>query len=135
MRYPVRQPRQSSRQLSGFPTVILGLCALGFCAGASALTLSPAHLAAAERLGCVLADDALGQLDESQFNRRFDAAVRGFDEESVDVIYAKALGYIDGLLFSAPPGADPKQRLKSFSSSSRCRATASLDADSRRVAL
>ncbi len=64
-----------------------------------ALTLSPDHLAAAESLSCVLAEDALGYLDEDQFNSRFDASVTGFNEQAVDVIYAKALGYIDGLLF------------------------------------
>jgi hypothetical protein len=90
-----------------------------------ALTLSPDHLAAAESLSCVLAEDALGYLDEEQFNERFDASVVGFDEPAVDVIYAKALGYIDGLLFGVTSGAEGEaaSRLEAYSASSRCSAS------------
>jgi len=89
---------------------------------AYALTLSGEHLAAAEDLSCVLAEDALGRLDEQQFNRRFDAAVLGFDEASVDVIYAKALGYIDGLLFGLSEEArgEAAGRLERFSQGPQC---------------
>ena len=100
-----------------------------FClsaAAAQALTLSSAHLDAAQQLGCVLADDALGYLDENQFNDRFDEAVAGFDDEAVDVIYAKALGYIDGLLFGIADGeaSEASRRLLAFSASGRCEAAA-----------
>lgn len=88
-----------------------------------ALTLSPAHLAAAQQLGCVLADDALGALSEEQFNRRFDSAVDGFSESAVDIIYAKALGTIDGLLFGVTSqDGEASQRLRSFRRSERCSA-------------
>ncbi|GEM_PF-6157971 len=89
-----------------------------------ALTLSSAELAAAERLGCVLADDALGYLNEDQFNERFDNAVEGFGEAQIDVIYAKALGYIDGLLFGVSSGDEREagSRLHSYRSSGRCAA-------------
>lgn len=90
---------------------------------AQALTLSPAHLAAAQRLGCVLADDALGALSEDQFNRRFDSAVEGFSEGAVDIIYAKALGTIDGLLFGiSSQGGEASRRLREFRHSQRCSA-------------
>jgi len=115
-------------------TVVLVACAVGSVPG-QALTLSPAHLEAAERLGCVLADDALGQLDEAQFNRRFDAAVRGFDDRAVDVIYAKALGYVDGLLFGASMGPEAEQRLRAFAGSSSCTARAASGGGRRSVAL
>lgn len=89
---------------------------------ANALTLSSGELMAAKELGCVLAEDALGYLNESQFNNRFDAAVADFSEEQTDVIYAKALGYIDGLLFGVPNGeeAAAAQRLEALSSSEAC---------------
>jgi len=90
---------------------------------AQALTLSPAHLEAAQRLGCVLADDALGALSEDQFNQRFDSAVEGFSEGAVDVIYAKALGTIDGLLFGvSSQGGEAARRLREFRRSQRCSA-------------
>lgn len=93
----------------------------------SALTLSSTELAAAKQLGCVLAEDALGYLNEDQFNQRFDGVVDAFSEQQVDVIYAKALGYIDGLLFGVPSGESrvAMQRLQSYSSSEACLSGAS----------
>ena len=111
------------------------LVSLLVAAPLKALTLSPAHLEAAERLGCVLADDALGQLDDAQFNQRFDAAVRGFDPRAVDVIYAKALGYVDGLLFGASMGPEAEQRLRAFTGSAGCAAQTASAGTRRSVAL
>lgn len=87
-----------------------------------ALTLSSVELSAAEHLGCVLADDALGYLNEEQFNARFDEAVGDLSDAQVDVIYAKALGYIDGLLFGVSSGDRDiaHSRLESFSNSETC---------------
>jgi hypothetical protein len=98
------------------------LAALFGSFGAQALSLGSDELHAAQRLGCVLADDALGYLDEEQFNRRFDEAVTDLSEAQVDVIYAKALGYIDGLLFGVPSGKPDAatRRLLDFSSSHSC---------------
>ncbi|MDC1287481.1 hypothetical protein N8198_06305 [Gammaproteobacteria bacterium] len=89
---------------------------------ANALALGVAELSAAKSLGCVLAEDALGYLSEEQFTERFDMVVDGFIEGKVDVIYAKALGYIDGLLFglSSNDTADAMARLQDFSSSQAC---------------
>jgi hypothetical protein len=104
-------------------------------ASTQALTLSAVELSAAARLGCVLADDALGYLNEEQFNQRFDEVADEFSESQVDVIYAKALGYIDGLLFGVPDGdaSVAAQRLESYSNSGRCAYGAS--AVSRTVSL
>lgn len=87
-----------------------------------ALSLGSAELRAAEQLGCVLADDALGYLDEDEFTRRFDDVVVDFSDEQVDVVYAKALGYIDGLLFGVPAGQSDVaiSRLLEFSNSRSC---------------
>ncbi|MEO1081670.1 MAG: hypothetical protein AAFY29_19085 [Pseudomonadota bacterium] len=121
----------------GIRQVALASALTVMCASAAqALSLSPAHLNAAERLSCVLADDALGFISESQFNERFDDAVRGFDNKGVDIIYAKALGYVDGLLFGARAGEEATQRLQALSGSDVCSVqTASKVGTARRVAL
>ncbi|MFK7831078.1 MAG: hypothetical protein AB8B57_14970 [Congregibacter sp.] len=97
-------------------------CLACLCAPVQALTLSSVELQAASQLGCVLADDALGYLDEEQFNQRFDDVVQEFSDDAVDVIYAKALGYIDGLLFGVPSGESvlAAQRLEAYSNSGSC---------------
>jgi hypothetical protein len=89
---------------------------------ANALAVGAAELQASRDLGCVLAEDALGYLDEEQFNERFDSVVDGFSEETVDIIYAKALGYIDGLLFGIAPSdqGEANFRLQNFSNSQVC---------------
>jgi hypothetical protein len=89
---------------------------------AQALALGAAELHASKALSCVLADDALGYLGEEQFNEAFDTVVDGFSDEAVDVIYAKALGYIDGLLFGLSAGdqAEAMLRLQNLSSSQTC---------------
>jgi hypothetical protein len=98
------------------------LAAALFCTSVQALTLSSAELDAAAQLGCVLAEDALGYLNEDQFNDRFDTVVSNFSESQVDVIYAKALGYIDGLLFglSSRDSAVAAKRLEAYSNSNNC---------------
>lgn len=87
-----------------------------------ALALGAVELQAARNLGCVLAEDALGYLSEDEFNDRFDAAVADAPEGQVDVIYAKALGYIDGLLFGVAPGQreEALRRLEAYSLSGAC---------------
>jgi hypothetical protein len=100
--------------------VLLG--AVSAASFANALALGTAELTASKSLGCVLAEDALGYLDEDQFTRRFDLAVDGFSEERIDVIYAKALGYIDGLLYglSSSDSTEAMMRLQDFSTSQTC---------------
>ena len=120
-----------ARRYPTLPVTLAGALALLLAGGAQALTLSSAHLAAAERLGCILAEDALGYLSEEQFNDRFDDAVGDFGGEAVDVIYAKALGYIDGLLFGVPDGeaGEASRRLEAYSNSARCAAAAGVVAN------
>lgn len=103
-------------------SALLTLAAALFCSSVHALTLSSAELDAAAQLGCVLAEDALGYLNEDQFNDRFDTVVSDFSESQVDVIYAKALGYIDGLLFglSSSDSAVAAKRLEAYSNSNNC---------------
>jgi hypothetical protein len=100
--------------------VLLG--AFSAASFANALALGSAELTASKSLGCVLAEDALGYLDEDQFTQRFDQVVDGFSEERIDVIYAKALGYIDGLLFglSSSDSTVAMMRLQDFSTSQAC---------------
>jgi hypothetical protein len=101
--------------------LLLSLTAV-LCMPVQALTLSSVELDAAAQLGCVLADDALGYLNEEQFNDRFDEVVGDLPEAQVDVIYAKALGYIDGLLFglTAQNSDIANRRLESYSNSGSC---------------
>jgi len=90
----------------------------------SALSVGAAELLASKQLGCVLADDALGHLSENQFNERFDDVVEGFSAAQTDVIYAQALGYIDGLLFGLDGAAtaEAETRLRSYANSEYCAA-------------
>ncbi len=114
-------------KLSSIKVVAIAVvCNAAMSFSASALTLSSAELAASQLLGCVLADDALGYLTEDQFNDRFDETVEDFSDEQVDVIYAKALGYIDGLLFGVSSGdaSEASRRLLTYSSSETCAAGA-----------
>jgi hypothetical protein len=98
------------------------ICSLAAAPLAHSLALGAAELNAARSLGCVLAEDALGYLNEDQFTRRFDLVVEGFAEDAVDVIYAKALGYIDGLLFgvSTSDSGEAMARLQDYAASQAC---------------
>ena len=87
-----------------------------------ALALGPDEFAAARQLSCVLAQDSLGYLNESQYDEMVGDVLDGYDEVDGDVIYAKALGYFDGLMFGIPE-RDQRQinaRLQSFVESQAC---------------
>jgi hypothetical protein len=112
---------------SGFsmtPFLRISALLLALCAAqqASALAIGGAEMRASRALSCVLAEDALGYLEEDQFNQRFDAVVEGFSDGAVDIIYAKALGYIDGLLFGVPSQdqTEALRRLQDLSNSQAC---------------
>ncbi|MEM6484351.1 MAG: hypothetical protein AAF662_05135 [Pseudomonadota bacterium] len=98
-----------------------------FAMPTAALSLGAAELLASKQLGCVLAEDALGHLSERQFNERFDSVVEGFDSAQTDVVYAQALGYIDGLLFGLSGSAtvEAESRLRAYANSDYCTAGAS----------
>ena len=87
-----------------------------------ALALGPDEFTAARQLTCVLAQDSLGYLSESQYDERVGDVLDDFNEVDGDVIYAKALGYFDGLMFGIPE-RDQRQinaRLQSFVESQAC---------------
>lgn len=108
--------------MSRFTKLFVLLMAVALSPLANALALGSAELQASKALSCVLAEDALGYLEEDQFNARFDDVVDGFSDGAVDVIYAKALGYIDGLLFGVAPQdqGEASRRLQDLSNSQAC---------------
>jgi hypothetical protein len=89
---------------------------------AHALALGPDEFAAAQQLTCVLAQDSLGYLSESEYDELVDEVLGSYEETDGDVIYAKALGYFDGLMFGIPE-RDANQindRLRNFVQSQSC---------------
>ncbi len=102
---------------------VLALALAG--AQAQALALGPDEFAAARQLTCVLAQDSLGYLSEDDFVAMTDELLEDYDQVDGDVIYAKALGYFDGLMFGLPEG-DASQingRLHTFLESQACTQT------------
>lgn len=87
-----------------------------------ALALGPDEFVAAKRLSCVLAQDSLGYLNEDDFAALTDDVLEEYDAADGDVIYAKALGYFDGLMFGIPEqdAAGIQSRLRSFVDSQAC---------------
>ncbi len=87
-----------------------------------ALALGPDDFAAAKRLSCVLAQDSLGYLSEDDYAALTDEVLEEYDATDGDVIYAKALGYFDGLMFGIPEqdAAGIQSRLRSFVDSHAC---------------
>ena len=89
---------------------------------ASALSLGPDEFASAKRLTCVLAQDSLGYLGEGDYEHMIDDVLDDYEPAEGDVVYAKALGYFDGLMFGLPAG-DSSQinaRLQEFLGSQAC---------------
>ena len=111
--------RASLAAFSAASVLCLGLF---FVQGARALSLGPDEFVAAREVTCILAQDALGYLDEEDFNTLVDNALESFDAAEGDVIYAKALGYFDGLMFGIPEGSDARvnSRLRAFNQSQAC---------------
>lgn len=105
-------------------TSIIGglLLALTVSSGAQALALGPKEFAAAKDVACVMAQDALGYLSEDDFNGLLDQVLSDFDAEAGDVVYAKAVGYFDGLMFGIPESDRGlvQERLHEFNSSHVC---------------
>jgi hypothetical protein len=89
---------------------------------ASALALGPEDFLAARSMTCVLAQESLGYLSEDEFSEAAESIMTGYDQSEGDVIYAKAIGYFDGLMFGLPAN-DPSavaERLQQFLSSKAC---------------
>jgi len=91
----------------------------------SALEIGPAEFRAAKQLVCVLAQESLGYLGQAEYDEMADTVLEAFDEVERDTIYAKALGYYDGLMFAIPEYDESQvnQRLELFVSSDKCTST------------
>ena len=87
-----------------------------------ALSLGAEEFAAARQLSCVLAQDALGSVSDDEYADQVDEVLGDYDAESGDVIYAKALGYFDGLMFGIVERDQSaiEARLRAFSGSQAC---------------
>ena len=103
-------------------TLLLALCASLASLDTAALAMGEKDFAAARQLTCVLAQESLGQLSTTAFADQIDSVLDGFDQAESDVIYAKAIGYFDGLMFGLP--ANDRQlvngRLADFVASPTC---------------
>jgi hypothetical protein len=88
-----------------------------------ALSMGTDEFHASRAMACVLAEESLGHLSETEYGARTHEVLDGFDDAERDAIIAKALGYYDGLMF-AIPGDDPQRvhkRLRVFVGSDACR--------------
>ena len=93
---------------------------------AQALSLAPEEFSASRQLACVLAEQSLGYLSEKEYGARTHTVLDGFDELERDTILSKALGYVDGLMFSldASDADQVNGRLEDFVRSDACQADA-----------
>lgn len=109
--------------------IILSLGSVFASLNAAALAMGEKDFAAARQLACVLAEESLGQLSSSAFADQIDAVLDGFDQAESDVIYAKAIGYFDGLMFGLPAGDRQlvNGRLAGFIASPACSLAASVN--------
>ena len=89
---------------------------------AAALSLAPEEFTASRHLACVLAEQSLGYLTEEEYGAQTHTVLDGFDEAERDNILSKALGYVDGLMFSiaANDRAQVNGRLMEFVESDSC---------------
>ena len=102
--------------------VTVGFVGSVFAQQAASLSLAPEEFVASRQLACVLAEQSLGYLSEKEYGARTHTVLDGFDDMERDNILAKALGYMDGLMFSIDD-ANPDQvneRLQSYVQSNSC---------------
>ena len=83
-------------------------CALAL--DAVALSLGAEEFRGAQQLTCVMAEDALGYIDSESYDERMGEILDRYDEGAADAVYAKALGYIEGLMFGVDEGDRGGQR-------------------------
>ena len=103
-------------------TLVALLLAFSASSLTHALALGPKEFAAAEEVACVMAQDALGYLAEEDYNGLLDQVLSDFEAETGDVVYAKAVGYFDGLMFGIPESDQRlvQERLREFNASRAC---------------
>ncbi len=89
---------------------------------AQSLALGPDEFVASRNLTCVLAQESLGYLTDEEYAQLTQDVLDGYDQEESDVIYAKALGYYDGLMFGLPASDESVigERLQEFVESQAC---------------
>ena len=104
--------------LTGALTALLALSPMA----SNALELGPEDFLAARSMTCVLAQESLGYLTEDEFSAAAETVMSGYDQAQGDVVYAKAIGYFDGLMFGlqANDPAEINARLQEYLSSSAC---------------
>lgn len=102
--------------------VITAFFASFFAQQAASLSLAPEEFVASRQLACVLAEQSLGYLSETEYGARTHTVLDGFDDPERDTILAKALGYMDGLMFSIDDdNADlVNERLRHYVQSAAC---------------
>jgi hypothetical protein len=102
--------------------MILALMATLTSVQARALALGPDEFAVARQMTCVLAEVSLGYLSDEQYAARTEVLLEEYDAADSDVIYAKAIGYFDGLMFGIPASDEGQvnERLRSFVDSKSC---------------
>jgi hypothetical protein len=102
--------------------IVMSAVLLAGSSVSQALALGPDEFAASRQLTCVLAQDSLGYLSESQYDEMVGDVLDSYDDVDGDVIYAKALGYFDGLMFgiSERDQSQINVRLQSFVESQAC---------------
>ena len=103
-------------------TLCVALLLAGLTARSHALAMGPDEFASARQLTCVLAQSALGYLSEEGYADGVDEVLSEYDDADSDVVFAKALGYYDGLMFGIAAD-DQRQigsRLQSFVESQAC---------------
>lgn len=98
------------------------LLSLLLSSSVQALALGPKEFAAARSVACIMAQDSLGYLSEDDYTDLIDQVLSEFDGEASDVVYAKAVGYFDGLMFGIPESDRRlvQERLREFNASRAC---------------
>ncbi len=99
-----------------------GVLSLFAALPAAALSLAPEEFTASRQLACVLAEQSLGYLTEVEYGSRTHEVLDGFDDGERDNILAKAIGYVDGLMFdvAAEDALQVNYRLEEFVASQTC---------------
>lgn len=101
--------------------LLAGILSMSASLPAAALSLAPKEFAASRQLACVLAEQSLGYLDETEYGARTHDVLDGFDDSERDNILAKAIGYMDGLMFEIEDeSAEVNDRLQQFVASRNC---------------
>ncbi|MFT4822457.1 MAG: hypothetical protein ACJAUG_000877 [Halioglobus sp.] len=93
-----------------------------FCSNVSALSMAAEEFLASRAMACVLAEQALGQINDDEYGARWHTVLDGFEEPERTTILAKALGYYDGLMFDIAESdtGQINRRLEVFVTSKSC---------------